>query len=260
MTTSSGYRYVCEHCNYDRGVLDRADYSTRCPECGGPYVKVLIKAPSELRKGMPPVPLRMMRLPLDHRGYPVPWFVSWIDDKPDFRVFDKQKLGQAIRAKLCWICGAPLYARASFVLGPMGAINQVSPEPPSHEECAEFAVKVCPFLVLPKAQRRKAGLPDNTQPAAGMPFDQNPKVCLLWTTKSSQYSYFLTPSGEILFDVGEPIETHWYAGGRAAIASVIMDAMSECYWTLEEKASREFMGVTELDRRYQEALKLVPAE
>ena len=30
-----------------------------------------------------PLPPRMMRRPVNERGFPVPWFVEWIDDKPD---------------------------------------------------------------------------------------------------------------------------------------------------------------------------------
>jgi hypothetical protein len=38
-----------------------------------------------LRPELTELPLRMRGLPLDERGYPVPWFVAWIDGKPEFR-------------------------------------------------------------------------------------------------------------------------------------------------------------------------------
>jgi len=35
-----------------------------------------------LRESLPSLPLAMRGLPRDHRGYPVPWFVAWVDGKP----------------------------------------------------------------------------------------------------------------------------------------------------------------------------------
>ena len=54
------------------------------------------------------LPLRLRKLPLDPRGYPVPWFVAWVDGVPEFRAVDGRKFVQAVRAKLCWVCGEPL--------------------------------------------------------------------------------------------------------------------------------------------------------
>lgn len=44
------------------------------------------------------LPRRMAELPTDHIGRPVPWFVAWIDGKPDFRVIGPGKLQSALRA------------------------------------------------------------------------------------------------------------------------------------------------------------------
>jgi hypothetical protein len=50
------------------------------------------------------MPARMRDLPLDERGYPVPWFVAWVDGKPEFRAMDRHKFVTAIREKRCWVC------------------------------------------------------------------------------------------------------------------------------------------------------------
>ena len=42
-------------------------------------------------KPLPPMPSRIAALPVDERGYPVPWFVAWIDGKPEFRCADPAK-------------------------------------------------------------------------------------------------------------------------------------------------------------------------
>lgn len=47
------------------------------------------------------LPARMRDLPIDDRGYPVPWFVAWVDGKPEFRAMDQEKFIRALREKLC---------------------------------------------------------------------------------------------------------------------------------------------------------------
>jgi hypothetical protein len=43
----------------------------------------------------------------------------------------------------------------------------MSAEPPSHRECAEYAVRACPFLTRPLAVRNERGL-DGFEPAGVM--------------------------------------------------------------------------------------------
>src|SRR5262245_10337978 len=116
-----------------------------------------------------PLPRNMSRLP-QHRGYPVPWFVEWVDGEPEFRAMSRVKWWTAVgmgrdgilrpHQSHCWVCGGPM-ARAGFLatfaftIGPMCAINRVSSEPPSHVECAEWSARNCPFLSRPHARRRE---------------------------------------------------------------------------------------------------------
>jgi hypothetical protein len=67
--------------------------------------------------GSPP---SIAALPTDPvRKVPVPWFVAWIDGKPEFRVADSSKLRIAIRDRKCWVCGQRLDNRATYVIGPV---------------------------------------------------------------------------------------------------------------------------------------------
>lgn len=168
---------------------------------------------NKLRPNMPPLPLRMQSLPIDERGYPVPWFVEWIDGKPEFRAADGRKMQAAVEKKLCWVCGQQLGTRFAFVIGPMSAINRVSSEPPSHRECAEFSAKACPFLSMPKMIRRESGLPEEIQQPPGVMIRRNPGVTLLWCCRN--YKLFPADSS-YLFRIGEPFETVWYSEGRLA--------------------------------------------
>lgn len=167
---------------------------------------------TELRDGLPPVPERMARLPID-RGYPVPWFVDWIDGKPDFRIVDGRKLTRAIKGRVCWLCGEPIGRFGAFVIGPMCAVNRVTSEPPCHRECAIFGATACPFLTRPHAERREANLPAGYTEPAGVGLKRNPGACVVWITRS--WKWFNAGNG-VLCEVGDPTEVLWFAEGRAA--------------------------------------------
>lgn len=175
-----------------------------------------------LRPGLPPLPDRMRSLPTDARGYPVPWFVAWVDGVPDFRTADARKQYRCVTEHRCWLCGERLGSYLAFVIGPMCAVNRISSEPPSHRACAEFAVQACPFLVRPAAQRREANLPTEAIPAAGHTIARNPGVALVWITRG--YTVVEAPGG-VLFHVGEPVEVHAWAEGRAATPEEVHESV-----------------------------------
>lgn len=60
----------------------------------------------------------------------------------------------------CWVCGGTNKREQVFVTDVRSALNSVSLEPPCHPKCAEYSIQVCPFLLLPNAKRRTAGLPE----------------------------------------------------------------------------------------------------
>lgn len=73
------------------------------------------------------IPARIQNLPVDPvRKFPVPWFVAWVDGKPEFRAADQRKLVIAIQEKRCWVCGEPLGRFMTFVVGPMCGLNRTS--------------------------------------------------------------------------------------------------------------------------------------
>ena len=85
------------------------------------------------------MPDRIRRLPV-FRGYPVPWFVAWLENgEPEFRAMDRAKWSRAIKDGLCWVCGERLGAHRVFVIGPMCGVNKTTSEPPCHAECAEWS-------------------------------------------------------------------------------------------------------------------------
>jgi hypothetical protein len=207
------------------------------------------------------MPDRIARLPRA-RGYPVPFFVAWVDGVADFRVIDAAKWVRAVKERRCWLCGEPLGAYLAFVIGPMCAVNRVSSEPPSHRECAEYAVRVCPFLTQPAFARREAHLPAGYQEPAGIGLKRNPGVALLWVTKSFEQMRVATsrePKG-VLFQVGPPVALTWWTEGREATRDEILASIDGGLPALREMATAEGPhAVRELESAVSVALQLVPA-
>ena len=73
------------------------------------------------------MPDRFKRLPISDEGYPIPYFVGWVDGKPDFRLADPEKMAICYRHRRCWLCGEQLGKFMAFVLGPMCAVNRTAP-------------------------------------------------------------------------------------------------------------------------------------
>lgn len=220
-----------------------------------------------VRPSLPPLPDRMRRLPLDHRGFPVPWFVAWFDQgkpcdpgvgKADFRVIDAPKMSIAVRQRRCWVCGEPLGVRMAFVIGPMCAVNRVISEPPSHRDCAIFSATACPFLSQPRMKRNEKDLPEGKE-AAGHVLKRNPGAACVWITRI--YRPFRPSVGNpgVLFQLGDPIETLWFANGRPATRAEVMASIESGLPSLQELADAQGPEARiELRKAYDRAMPLLP--
>ena len=210
---------------------------------------------TELRSDLPHLPERMKSLPIDSRGFPVPWFVEWIDGEPKFQIADSRKMVRAVKQKLCWLCGKQMGVYSAFVIGPMCGINRVSSEPPSHRECAEFAVRACPFLTRPAAKRSDRGLQGiETKRPAGEMIERNPGVTLLWITK--EWKPFRVPNGA-LFNVGEPHKCYFFREGRKATVDEIQESVVSGLPLLQKAASRDGVAATIALQRQVEAFEKI---
>jgi hypothetical protein len=215
-----------------------------------------------LKPDMESLPLRLRKLPIDARGYPVPFFVPWIPgpaavDVPEFRGMDGQKLVRAIKQKLCWICGSPLGRWLAFPIGPMCAITRTTAEPPSHRECVEWSVRNCPFLSQPRMVRREDDLPaDRT--TAGVALLRNPGVTCLWITRS--YEVFNDGHGKPLITVGEPETVTWWREGRAATLAEVEESVESGLPALLAAAKVDGpFAVEALGKQVERARRLLPA-
>lgn len=200
-----------------------------------------------------PLPPRIARLPVDARGYPIPWFVDWLDGVPEFRAMDLLKWRQAIAQRRCWVCGDPLGQFLAFVVGPMCVINRTTAEPPCHRECAAWSAVHCPFLSRPHMVRRSdedfpAG--DAHMRSPGLPLARNPGVAVVYVTKSltvfSPRTVTQQANAGLLIEMGDPLAIDWFACGRAATRVEVEQAILRGVPALFEMATqdRDPLGAT----------------
>ncbi len=207
------------------------------------------------------LPHRMRELPLSPTGWVTPWFVAWINGKPEFRAMDPEKFVRAIKQKLCWVCGGKLGVNICFVAGPMCGINRTSSEPPSHYECALWSAKNCPFLSNPRMVRREDEAINNaktTENSAGFALTRNPGVAMLWRTRN--YEIFRDHQGKPLIQMGEPEKVEWYACGRPATRAEVMESIESGLPNLEALARQQAGAMEALARARQRFEKWIPAE
>lgn len=210
--------------------------------------------------GMGDMPVPVARLPRDRHDRPVPWFVAVVDGEPDFRVIGQGRINEAVARRRCWVCGQALGAVGTFVIGPMCAVNRVSAEPPSHHSCALYSVTHCPFLTTPNMVRRTRHLPDGVRDPAGIAIAHNPGVALLWTTRV--WSVFRPDRYRpgVLFRVGPPLETLWYAQGRLATRAEVDDAVGLGLPLLRREAARDGIeAVAQLDEQTATLVEMLDA-
>jgi hypothetical protein len=216
-----------------------------------------------------PVPRRLKHFPRDRRGFIVPYFVAWFDGEqevergrgvPDFRVVGSGVLPDCIRFRHCWLCGQPLGKRVAFVLGPMCVITRVNSEPPSHRDCAEYAMRVCPFLTKPNMRRNPSDYAMPIVPAAGEHSERNPGIMAQWMTDGA--TIFNAEQGRpgILFEVNDPFEVVWWREGRVATREEVTLGLAMAMPALEVQAARKGRdAMVDLERMSERALAYLPS-
>ena len=193
---------------------------------------------AHLRPELGVLPKRRRHLPLDSRGYPVPWFVDWIDGEPEFRAMSVEKFKRAIKEERCWVCGDRLGKYKTFVAGPMCLINHTSAEPPSHHDCAEWSAQNCPFLVRPHMERREDDVINN-EGQGDAAILRNPGCSALVTTKGYRVFRAAGSATGWLIDMGEFERVEWFAEGRPATRAEVEHSVETGLPLLGEACKRE---------------------
>jgi hypothetical protein len=167
----------------------------------------------------------MRELPVDRRGYPVPFFVS--RPRPgedwDFRVVRPEESVRALREHLCWVCGQRMGSKNAYVTGPMCTVTGTTAEPPAHLSCAEYACIACPFLANPNMRRNEKDLPEGKW-SPGFAIMHNPGVSGLLVTRDRPRP-FDDGRGNMLLQMGKPESITWYASRRRATRREVLVAI-----------------------------------
>lgn len=207
----------------------------------------------------------MEKLPVDRRGYPVPWFV-YRDPRTgeyDFRVMEAGRIIEAVKMARCWITGRPFGGEDfAFVVGPMCVFSGRSAEPPSTIEAAAYAARVCPFLAIPSAKRREAGLdqlPVGELP--GVAIKSNPGI----TAVVVCHDYRVHEVGNgVLFSMGKARTIRWFTEGRELTPEEIGDpnglvaaAILKAYEGARALQPLDEEGEAEIRGRYETVLEAV---
>lgn len=175
----------------------------------------------ELRESLKPLPKEMVGRPIDHRGYPVPWFVTEKDalGRWDFVHLNPNRIGEAIRFNKCFVSGEKLGKYRCFIVGPMCTINRISSNGPIKPSLAEWVVRSCPFLANPSAKRPGKTEEFTENVGGGMMATRNPGVSIEWVTDNSSYDSY-----KRLFFLGEPTKIRWWREGRLATLAEAREA------------------------------------
>lgn len=189
------------------------------------------------------LPPEMARLPRDHRGYPVPEFVAWIDGVPDFRIIKPGWFVECHNNRRCWLCGGGMGSRMWFVTGPMCTVTRTNSELPNHRGCATFAVRNCPFLTKPLAKRNERDMPEDGT-MGGVGIMRNPGVAAIWETKS--YKIFRDERGIPLIQMGDPTHVSFWREGRKATSEEVRESIRTGLPALEEVAAKQQGGTQAL--------------
>lgn len=205
----------------------------------------------------PDLPDNMKALPVDERGFPVPWFVAWTDGVPAFQVADGEKMVKAVKFERCWVCGGNLGKFRASVIGPMCAVNRTISEPQSHVDCARWSAKNCPFLSKPRMTRLpESAAPEGVVDPAGEFLKRNPGACAVWISRRPSEPFNV--HGGVLFDIGEPDAVEWYSNGREAFREEVLMSIKTGLPKLLEMASRDRNPTAAYDELGLRVAQLVP--
>ena len=104
------------------------------------------------------MPKRLRTRPRDRRGYPIP-FIVMIDKegRPHFTINTGIRVAECFTKKLCGLCGKRHDPGGVWFVGGSRCFTDPNGrflDPPMHEDCARYALRVCPYLAAPSYPKR----------------------------------------------------------------------------------------------------------
>lgn len=105
----------------------------------------------------------------------------------DLRVTNPKKYLQCMTGHRCWVCGNANKKEKVFITDIQSALTGNSVEPPGHMDCMVYALKVCPYLLLPNTKRRSANLEVEVNEDSPALHDPNPGVFVMTSVKKFNF-------------------------------------------------------------------------
>ena len=163
------------------------------------------------------IPDYLKHLPVDSRGYPVPYII-FIDDqgKPNFRVNNFAKVKECIFYKKCQICGKPLNSDIWFIGGQLSCFHKNGSfiDPPVHHDCGRFALQVCPYMVNSSYQSPKPPKLKAEDAKTWDPGQETKRLTIFCFVQTKDYACTVYSPTEIYLHPVKPFLTvqYWYEG------------------------------------------------
>lgn len=150
------------------------------------------------------VPRRIQELPMDSKGRFIPYFATLgADGEPNFKIADELKRQACAKKNLCWLCGQPLAYYMVFIGGPLSAQSRLFSDGPMHQDCAEYALVVCPYLARQSRDRNSTAGHAHSM----MTLDKPEKFCL-FITRGFKIEH--QKGGEWLFNAHPHTKLIWH--------------------------------------------------
>lgn len=187
MNTLDKRCFICERTN--------PFHVENCLYCGAEGTKLSIVIP----------PL-LSRRPI-YRGMPIPYvFHVAKDGTPDFKVLDEKRYRKVLKERRCALCSERLGHDIYFIGGPLCYGHKHFGDPAMHEQCARYAMAVCPHLVMGKAYSTAPLKENETRVKEAITTKVPEKFCLLHCTG---YEVVKNGPGIAIRAIGE-IDVEWF--------------------------------------------------
>lgn len=128
------------------------------------------------------LPARLAARPFDaRRKLPIPYVSEQDDGSVNFSVLNGARVLECAREGLCSACGQPHEYRIAFVGGPGGFRMRRYTDAPMHIECAQWSLRLCPYLAVERHRRR--GLTETTAAPGFTDMEKSEPVILAVTRR-----------------------------------------------------------------------------
>lgn len=132
------------------------------------------------------IPSFLSHLPVDERGYPIPYFVPVEKGKPNFRLLSQKKQELCFKNDLCGICGKKLVKDSYYIIGgPKTLASAVTVDPFMHKDCATYSMGSCPHMFYERTKRADM---DEVYDPGTMDLDKPPMFYLIRSDKKLKFN------------------------------------------------------------------------